>query len=36
LVIKQLFRVTKSQGLKLKDSQLASADRLVKLIAAGA
>jgi hypothetical protein len=29
-----LFRVTKSQGLQLEDSQLASADRLVKLAAA--
>jgi hypothetical protein len=29
--IEQLFRVTKSQGLQLEDSQLASADRLVKL-----
>jgi len=32
-VIEQLFRVTKSQGLQLEDSQLASADRLVKLTA---
>jgi hypothetical protein len=32
--IEQLFRVTKSQGLQLEDSQLASADRLVKLAAA--
>jgi hypothetical protein len=31
--IEQLFRVTKSQGLRLEDSQLASADRLVKLAA---
>src|ERR1019366_444824 len=31
--IEQLFRVTKSQGLPLEDSQLASADRLVKLAA---
>src|SRR5476651_2541427 len=33
-VIEQLFRVTKSQGLQLEDSQLASADRLLKLTAA--
>jgi hypothetical protein len=32
--IEQLFRVTKSQGLQLEDSQLASADRLMKLAAA--
>lgn len=32
--IEQLFRVMKSQGLHLEDSQLASADRLVKLAAA--
>jgi hypothetical protein len=32
--IEQLFRVTKSQGLQLEDSQLASAGRLVKLAAA--
>jgi hypothetical protein len=32
-VIEQLFRVTKTQGLQLEDSQLASADRLVKLTA---
>jgi len=32
-VIEQLFRVTKSQGLQLEDSQLASADRLLKLTA---
>jgi hypothetical protein len=32
--IEQLFRVTKSQGLQLEDSQLASADRLIKLAAA--
>jgi hypothetical protein len=31
--IEQLFRVTKSQGLQWEDSQLASADRLVKLAA---
>ena len=33
-VIEQLFRVMKSQGLQLEDSQLATADRLVKLAAA--
>ena len=33
-VIEQLFRVMKSQGLQLEDSQLCSADRLVKLAAA--
>jgi hypothetical protein len=33
-VIEQLFRVMKSQGLQLEDSQIASADRLVKLAAA--
>jgi len=33
-VIEQLFRVLKSQGLQLEDSQVASADRLVKLAAA--
>ena len=32
--IEQLFRVTKSQGPRLEDSQLASADRLVRLAAA--
>jgi hypothetical protein len=32
-IIEQLFRTTKSQGLQLEDSQLASADRLVKLTA---
>ena len=32
-VIEQLFRVMKSQGLQLEDSQIASADRLVKLAA---
>jgi Transposase DDE domain len=32
-VIEQLFRVMKSQGLQLEDSQVASADRLVKLVA---
>jgi hypothetical protein len=31
--IEQLFRVMKSQGLQLEDSQLASAERLVKLAA---
>ena len=29
----QLFRVLKTQGLKIEDSQLASADRLLKLVA---
>jgi len=33
-VIEQLFRVMKSQGLQLEDSQMASAERLVKLAAA--
>lgn len=33
-VIEQLFRVMKSQGLQLEDSQVTSADRLVKLAAA--
>ena len=33
-VIEQLFRVMKSQGLRLEDGGLASADRLVKLAAA--
>jgi hypothetical protein len=33
-VIEQLFRVMKSQGLQLQDSQMASAERLVKLAAA--
>lgn len=32
--IEQLFRVTKSPGLQLEESQLTSADRLVKLAAA--
>jgi hypothetical protein len=32
-VIEQLFRVMKSQGLQLEDSQLTSAERLVKLAA---
>jgi hypothetical protein len=32
-VIEQLFRVMKSQGLQLEDSQLGSAERLVKLAA---
>jgi hypothetical protein len=31
--VEQLFRVTKSQGLGLEDSQLASAERLLKLAA---
>jgi hypothetical protein len=33
-VIEQLFRVKKSQGLQLEDSQIATGDRLVKLAAA--
>lgn len=33
-VIEQLFRVMKSQGLQLEDSQLGSAERLIKLTAA--
>ena len=32
-VIEQLFRVMKSQGLQLEDSQIATADRLTKLAA---
>ena len=32
-IIEQLFRVMKSQGLQLEDSQITSADRLVKLAA---
>ena len=32
-IIEQLFRVMKSQGLGLEDSQMASAERLVKLAA---
>jgi hypothetical protein len=32
-IIEQLFRVMKSQGLQLEDSQLGSAERLVKLAA---
>jgi hypothetical protein len=32
-IIEQLFRVMKSQGLQLEDSQVASAERLVKLTA---
>lgn len=35
-IIEQLFRVLKTQGLKLEDSQLTSADRLLKLIAIAA
>jgi len=33
-IIEQLFRVMKSQGLQLEDSQIASAERLMKLAAA--
>jgi hypothetical protein len=33
-VIEQLFRVMKTQGLQLEDSQIASAERLLKLAAA--
>jgi hypothetical protein len=33
-IIEQLFRVMKSQGLQLEDSQIASAERLLKLTAA--
>jgi hypothetical protein len=33
-VIEQLFRVMKSQGPQVEDSQMASADLLVKLAAA--
>jgi hypothetical protein len=32
-IIEQLFRVTKSQGLGLEESQMATADRLMKLAA---
>lgn len=32
-VIEQLFRVMKSQGLKVEDSQLSTAKRLIKLVA---
>jgi hypothetical protein len=35
-VIEQLFRVMKSQGLQLEDSQIATGDRLTKLAAAAA
>ena len=33
-IIEQLFRVMKSQGLQLEDSQIATGERLVKLAAA--
>jgi hypothetical protein len=35
-MIEQLFRLMKQQGLKVEDSQIATADRLVKLIAIAA
>jgi hypothetical protein len=34
--IEQLFRVLKTQGLKVEDSQIESADRLIKLVAIAA
>jgi hypothetical protein len=35
-IIEQFFRVLKTQGLKLEDSQIGSADRLLKLVAIAA
>lgn len=35
-IIEQLFRLMKQQGLKVEDSQIATADRLLKLIAIAA
>jgi hypothetical protein len=35
-LIEQLFRVLKTQGLQLEDSQIATADRLLKLVAIAA
>lgn len=35
-IIEQFFRVLKTQGLKLEDSQIGSADRLIKLVAIAA
>jgi hypothetical protein len=35
-IIEQFFRVLKTQGLKLEDSQIAAADRLLKLVAIAA
>ena len=35
-LIEQFFRVLKTQGLKLEDSQIATADRLLKLVAIAA
>lgn len=35
-IIEQFFRVLKTQGLKLEDSQIATADRLLKLVAIAA
>lgn len=35
-LIEQLFRALKTQGLKLEDSQIATADRLLKLVAIAA
>jgi hypothetical protein len=35
-LIEQFFRVLKTQGLRLEDSQIASADRLLKLVAIAA